>query len=206
MPKYCLNIDVLRPVLVSNFASPLVESGRRRRGFRPRVGSVCSVCSIMSRLPNLVACSHVPAHPTNTHTRRETVRWVGICFEIRDDGSLSAKSFRMEAQDPEKAPSTKLARTAPEVGPFVLRSLLADLPLSAEGDGNDIEINCVEFLGMCDRTPLLGIMFMFSPLQKTTTDNAQTSTSTLGHPLPKSSTFSKFLQTRKTHLQSPPIF
>ena len=38
---------------------------------------------------------------------------------------------------------------APETGPFVLRSLLEDLPLSAEGHRDDIEINCVEFLGNC---------------------------------------------------------
>jgi hypothetical protein len=36
----------------------------------------------------------------------------------------------------------------PETGPFVLRSLLEDLPLSADGDREDIEINCVEFLGI----------------------------------------------------------
>ncbi len=35
-----------------------------------------------------------------------------------------------------------------ETGPYVLRSLLEDLPLSAEGDRDDIEITCVEFLGM----------------------------------------------------------
>lgn len=34
-----------------------------------------------------------------------------------------------------------------ETGPYVLRSLLEDLPLSADGDRDDIEINCVEFLG-----------------------------------------------------------
>ncbi|KAF4637601.1 hypothetical protein G7Y89_g474 [Cudoniella acicularis] len=34
----------------------------------------------------------------------------------------------------------------PETGPYVLRSLLEDVPLSADGDRNDIEITCVEFL------------------------------------------------------------
>ncbi|TAQ85679.1 hypothetical protein B7494_g5991 [Chlorociboria aeruginascens] len=38
-------------------------------------------------------------------------------------------------------------RIAPETGPYVLRSLLEDLPLSADGDRDDIEITCVEFLG-----------------------------------------------------------
>ena len=41
----------------------------------------------------------------------------------------------------------------PEVGPFVLRPLLADLPLSAEGGGDDVQINCVEFLGMENFSP-----------------------------------------------------
>lgn len=54
----------------------------------------------------------------------------------------------MESKDPEVVSSRKRKRAAPETGPFVLRSLLEDLPLSAEGDRDDIEINCVEFLGM----------------------------------------------------------
>jgi vacuolar protein sorting-associated protein 3 len=34
-----------------------------------------------------------------------------------------------------------------EIGPFVLRTLLQDVPLSAEGGGEDIKINCVDYLG-----------------------------------------------------------
>ncbi|KAL2074719.1 hypothetical protein VTL71DRAFT_8498 [Oculimacula yallundae] len=51
----------------------------------------------------------------------------------------------MESSDPEE---TALSRrqAAAETGPFVLRALLEDLPLSADGDRDDIEINCVEFL------------------------------------------------------------
>jgi hypothetical protein len=56
----------------------------------------------------------------------------------------------MEAKDPEKAGLKKRQHPASETGPFVLRSLLEDLPLSAEGDRDDIEINCVEFLGTYD--------------------------------------------------------
>ena len=54
----------------------------------------------------------------------------------------------MEYTDHEE---TALSRrqAAAETGPFVLRALLEDLPLSAEGDRDDIEINCVEFLGIC---------------------------------------------------------
>jgi vacuolar protein sorting-associated protein 3 len=43
--------------------------------------------------------------------------------------------------------SKKRRLDTPETGPFVLRSLLEDVPLSAEGENDGIEINCVEFLG-----------------------------------------------------------
>lgn len=33
-------------------------------------------------------------------------------------------------------------------GPFVLRSLLDNVPLSEDGDNDDIKINCVDYLGM----------------------------------------------------------
>jgi hypothetical protein len=48
----------------------------------------------------------------------------------------------------EQAVSRKKRREALESGPFVLKSLLEDVPLSADGDGEDIVINCVEFWGM----------------------------------------------------------
>jgi len=53
----------------------------------------------------------------------------------------------MASQDPEKRAAKSRERPSQAIGPFVFRSLLADLPLSAEGDRDDIEINCVEFLG-----------------------------------------------------------
>ena len=34
-----------------------------------------------------------------------------------------------------------------ESGPFVLRTLLDEVPLSAEGPHDDIKINCVDYLG-----------------------------------------------------------
>ncbi|KAI9646249.1 hypothetical protein NHQ30_005689 [Ciborinia camelliae] len=53
----------------------------------------------------------------------------------------------MASNDPEDiSNSRKRKRRVPENGPYVLRSLIADLPLSADGDRADIEINCVEFL------------------------------------------------------------
>lgn len=45
-----------------------------------------------------------------------------------------------------------LADTEGQTGPFVLRTLLDDVPLSADGDREDIEIRCVEFLGTSVRT------------------------------------------------------
>ena len=63
----------------------------------------------------------------------------------------------MEPRDPEEPMSRKRKRPVPEIGPFVLRSLLEDLPLSADGDRDDIEINCVEFLGMCYGTPVFSL-------------------------------------------------
>lgn len=53
----------------------------------------------------------------------------------------------MDANDPEELPSSNVERAIPETGPYVLRALLEDLPLSADGDRDDIEITCVEFLG-----------------------------------------------------------
>lgn len=35
-----------------------------------------------------------------------------------------------------------------EAGPFVLRNLLHDVPLSADGDDERIRINCVDYWGM----------------------------------------------------------
>ncbi len=62
----------------------------------------------------------------------------------------------MEPQDLDESTSRRKKR--PEVGPFVLRSLLEDLPLSADGDRSDIEINCVEFLGMYDGVPISSLL------------------------------------------------
>lgn len=39
------------------------------------------------------------------------------------------------------------ARRPPATGPFVLRTLLEDVPLSEDGDNDDVKINFVEYLG-----------------------------------------------------------
>lgn len=51
------------------------------------------------------------------------------------------------APTPPPAPGT--ARPPPQDGPFVLRKLVADLPLSADGAHADARITCVEVWGMC---------------------------------------------------------
>jgi hypothetical protein len=52
-----------------------------------------------------------------------------------------------EAQDEERS-LKKRKRTGLESGPFVLRTLLQDVPLSADGaNDGDIKINCVDYLG-----------------------------------------------------------
>lgn len=64
-------------------------------------------------------------------------------METEAEGEPESLGQSTGASSLEKAPEK-----APETGPFVLRSLLEDLPLSADGDREDIEINCVEFLGI----------------------------------------------------------
>lgn len=54
----------------------------------------------------------------------------------------------MESDETELPVSAPQRKQIPETGPFVLRSLLEDVPLSADGDRGGIEITCVEFLGM----------------------------------------------------------
>ena len=48
------------------------------------------------------------------------------------------------AQD---AHSNISSRSVPGAGPYVLRTLFADVPLSEDGSRDDIKINCVEYLG-----------------------------------------------------------
>jgi vacuolar protein sorting-associated protein 3 len=63
-------------------------------------------------------------------------------------------------QSAQKGTGSRKRRLAvPETGPFVLRSLLEDVPLSAEGGNDDIEINCVEFLGECAYCKATGSLY-----------------------------------------------
>lgn len=55
------------------------------------------------------------------------------------------------ASDPlasqEVAETSSGARRQLATGPFVLRTLLEDVPLSEDGDNDDVKINFVEYLG-----------------------------------------------------------
>lgn len=57
--------------------------------------------------------------------------------------------------------------TSREDGPFVLRSLLEDVPLSADGSQSDVKINCVEYYGsysasiqLSSHHPVLTVFFL----------------------------------------------
>lgn len=52
-----------------------------------------------------------------------------------------------DLQDAKKPPQNPTYSNL-ETGPYVLRTLLKDVPLSADdGNDDDIKINCVEYLG-----------------------------------------------------------
>lgn len=54
----------------------------------------------------------------------------------------------MDEKSPDDVANSKKRKGVnAETGPYVLRTLLEDVPLSAEGDQDDIKINCVEVLG-----------------------------------------------------------
>jgi vacuolar protein sorting-associated protein 3 len=56
----------------------------------------------------------------------------------------------MAANDPGSDDAAAMSeRTVSEDGPFVLRTLMDDVPLSGDGDKEDTKINCVEYLGTC---------------------------------------------------------
>ncbi len=49
---------------------------------------------------------------------------------------------------PDQAVSARKQPVVPKRGPFVLKTLLEGVPLSADGEDEDVAINCVEFFGM----------------------------------------------------------
>lgn len=52
------------------------------------------------------------------------------------------------ASDPKSQGSSEDGRRGqPMTGPFVLRTLLDNVPLSEDGADDDVKINCVDYLG-----------------------------------------------------------
>lgn len=49
--------------------------------------------------------------------------------------------------DTQSGEQSLVKRRSAESGPFVLRPLLQDVPLSADGNQEDVKINCVDYLG-----------------------------------------------------------
>ena len=106
----------------------------------------------------------------------------------------------MASNDPEDVSDpSKRKRRVQENGPYVLRSLIEDLPLSADGDRTDIEINCVEFLGE-------QFLFIFPSCSSVANVHSQIRTYILGRRPRKSSTSYRFPRILPTYLESPLIF
>lgn len=84
------------------------------------------------------------------------------------------------SQEAEASSRDAQQELATATGPFVLRTLLHDVPLSEDGDNDDVRINCVDYLG--NRHPWLGQLLML-------TAGSQTETSTSA-PLPRNCSIS----------------
>lgn len=88
---------------------------------------------------------------------------------------------------PDPALKQSQQATPTNAGPFVLRPLLQNVPLSAEGGNEDIKISCVDFLGM-------HLLFTTStPPVAQLTETAQTATSMSGPQHPSCFTSSRYL-------------
>ncbi|KAF4468178.1 TGF beta receptor associated 1 [Fusarium albosuccineum] len=66
--------------------------------------------------------------------------------DIRSDDA-AVKTAAMTSDGPgDGPPTTSLRLSSRETGPYVLRTLLDEVPLSADGSQDDIKINCVDYL------------------------------------------------------------
>lgn len=88
----------------------------------------------------IVGCHFGPFRnkPSVLHLYRAPIAWADL--ELCDDDAV-ARIMNYNSRWGETQPT--------EPGPFVLRTLFADVPLSADGTKDDIRINCVEYLGRC---------------------------------------------------------
>ena len=114
----------------------------------------------------------------------------------------------MNHGDPEGIPgSTSGPLDFAETGPYVFRSLLDNVPLAADGDRDDIEINCVEFLGTYIAMYYTVCAPLGSPfLIRTSADFPQSRISMLEPLPPKSSTSFRYLLTPTIHQEGRHTF
>lgn len=84
-----------------------------------------------------------------------------------------------------------------ERGPYVLKTLLEDVPLSADGDREDIVINCIEYWGMCYQTAAYHSSSK-TPVLVLWANWLQRATCMLEHPPPRFYTLYKYLPTPPT--------
>lgn len=97
-------------------------------------------------------------------------------------------------------PSQLTTRPSPQDGPFILRKLVSDLPLSADGDAADVRITCVEVWSMYS---LRNASWVLQSYVVYVANQSQTVTSTSAPQPPRSSTSSSCPQNPMTLLASP---
>ena len=65
-----------------------------------------------------------------------------------------AKEIYYDVEPVEEETKPAEASSSSATGPFVLRPLLHDVPLSGDGVSDDIKINCVDYLGRNPSAPV----------------------------------------------------
>lgn len=70
------------------------------------------------------------------------------CYDVTTAFSICAGVMAANNQEEGELEGSPERDQGPrETGPYILRNLIEDLPLSADGESQDIDINCVEYLG-----------------------------------------------------------
>ena len=114
----------------------------------------------------------------------------------------------MDQGDPEGIQGSTLEPlNLTDTGPYVFRSLLDNVPLAADGGRDDIEMNCVEFLGTgCEFNYTVCAPLGSHFLIRKSANFIQSRISTLGPLPPKSSTSFRYLLTPTMYREGRHIF